>query len=121
MKPYPNLRDVECHAGITWHDLVELESRLAKLLWEARQAGVTCRRRSDVDSAFAALRNSLGDLIGFTGKYHLHPVLGSTGAYQVAYWKLYDAVAGLVPGRAGGAPEAAAPGEDNGLIGSSGI
>ena len=59
-----------------------------------------------MDSAFAALRNSLGDLIGFTGKYHLHPVLGSTGAYQVAYWKLYAAVAGLLPGHGGCAVEA---------------
>src|SRR5262249_33176669 len=42
-------------------------------------------------------------LIGFAGRHHRHPVLGSTGAYEVAYWKPYDTVAGLVPGRAAGA------------------
>ena len=108
MKPLPNLRDVECHAGITWHDLVELESRLAKLLWEARQAGVTCRRWSDVSRVFAPIRNTLAELVGFAGKNRRHPVLGGPEAYEVAYWKLYDAVAGSLPGGAGGAEAAPA-------------
>jgi hypothetical protein len=103
MKPCPNLGDVECHTGVTWHELVELESRLAKLLWEARQAGVTCRRWSDVSRVFVPIRNNLAELVGFARKGRWHPVLVSVGAYQVAYWKLYDAVAGLLPGRAGGA------------------
>ena len=103
MKPLPNLRDVECHAGVTWHDLVELESRMAKLLWEARQAGVTCRRWSDVSRVFAPIQNSLAGLVGFARKGRWHPVLVSVGAYQVAYWTLYAAVVGLLPGRAGGA------------------
>jgi hypothetical protein len=45
-------------------------------------------------------------LIGFSGKHHRQPVLGSVGAYAVAHRKLYGAVAGLVPGRAAGAQEA---------------
>jgi hypothetical protein len=103
MKPFPNLRNVECHAGITWYDLVEQESRLAKLLWEARQAGVTCRRWSDVSRVFVPIRNTLAELVGFARKGRWHPVLVSVGAYQVAYWTLYAAVAGLLPVRAGGA------------------
>jgi hypothetical protein len=58
-----------------------------------------------VDRAFAPIRDTLDDLIGFTGKHHRNPVLGGARAYAVAYWKLYDAVSGLLPGRAAGAGE----------------
>ena len=95
MKRYPDFRDLEPLSGVTWLDLVGLEPELEKLLWKARQACVSCRCWMDVERVFASVRNTLSDLIGFAGKYHQHPVLGSTGAYQVAYWKLYDAVAGL--------------------------
>jgi hypothetical protein len=100
MKPYPNFRDVERRAGITWHDLVELDSRLAALLWEARRACVNCRRWSDVDRAFSPIRNALSGLVGFAGRSCRHRVLSSSGAYEIAYWKLYDAVAGLLPAAA---------------------
>jgi hypothetical protein len=104
MNAYANLRDLERLSGITWHELVALESKLSELLWEARQACVRCRRRSDVDRVFAPLRDSLTELVGFGGKNRSHPVLGSAGAYQIAYWKLYGAVTGLLHGRAGVAP-----------------
>jgi hypothetical protein len=106
MNPYPNFRDLERLSGVAWCDLAGLEPRLAELLWAARQACVTCRRWSDVERAFAPIRNALAELVGFAGKNRGHPVLGGPGAYEVAYWKLYDAVAGLLPGRAGG-PEVA--------------
>jgi hypothetical protein len=106
MRPYPNFRDLEKQSGITWHDLVELESRLTKLLWDARHACVNCRRWSEVEQAFAPIRNALTELLGFAGTHHRHPVLGTPGAYQIAYWKLYDAVAGLLPYHAPGAEEA---------------
>jgi hypothetical protein len=106
MKPYPNFRDLERQSGVTWHELVELESGLAELLWEARQACVTCRRWSDVGRAFAPIRNTLTELVGFARNNRWHPVLARPEAYQIAYWRLYDAVAGLLPGRAGGATEA---------------
>ena len=106
MKPYPNFRELERLTGVTWHDLAALEPRPGELLWRARQAGVGCRCWSDVERVFRRVRNELAELIGFTGKHQRHPVLGSTGAYQVAYRKLYDAVAGLLPGHAGGAVEA---------------
>jgi hypothetical protein len=108
MRPYPNFRDLERLWGITWRDLAELEPELGGLLCGARQACVTCRRWSDVDRAFAPIRNTLAGLVGLAGKNSRHPVLGGPGAYEVAYWKLYDAVAGLLPGRPGGgegAPE----------------
>jgi hypothetical protein len=97
MNLYPNFRDMERHSGITWQDLVELEPRLGELLWKARQAGASCLCWSDVDRVFFPIRNSIFDLIGFTSVNRKHRVLGSTGAYEVAYWKLYDAVAGLLP------------------------
>jgi hypothetical protein len=101
MTPCPNLRDLEQLTGITWGDLSALEPGLEELLWRARRAGGTCRAWSDVDRHFEPLRTGLVELVGFAGKNHRHPILGSSGAYQVAYWKLYDAVAGLLPRRAG--------------------
>ena len=105
MKPYPNLQDVERRSGVTWHELVELDSRLAELLWEARRSCGNCRRWSDVEQAFAPIRNGLAELVGFARNDRRHPVLRSAEAYQVAYWKLYDAVAGLLPTRADCADE----------------
>ena len=97
MNSYPNYRDLERHTGITWQDLFEVEPRLGELLWMARQAGANCLCWSDVDRVFFSIRNRIFELVGFAGCNHRHPVLGSTEAYEVAYWKLYDAVAGLLP------------------------
>jgi anti-anti-sigma factor len=94
---YPKVADVERTHGIAWSKLVELEPQLETLLWRARQVGAGCRTFADVERAFASLRNELTGLVGFLGKHHRHLVLGSAGAYEVAYWKLYDAVAGLLP------------------------
>jgi anti-anti-sigma regulatory factor len=98
---HPNVQDVERTHRVTWTQLVDLESQLEALLWWARTAGAHCRAPQDVGRAFGPLRDELAELIGFRGKHHGHPVLGGPGAYQVAYWKLYDAVAGLLPARAG--------------------
>jgi hypothetical protein len=108
MKAYPNVRDLERYHGVTWHDLVALEPRLAELLWGARQKGAACRRWSDLDRAFVPIRNALAELLGFAGAHRSHPVLGGLGAYQVAYWKLYDAAGWLLPDGAGRAAESAA-------------
>jgi hypothetical protein len=94
--------------GITWGELTALEPRLEELLWAARAASATCRRWSDVDRVFVPIQNTLTELVGFAGRHHRHPVLGSAGAYLVAYWKLYDAVAALLLVRAGCADETAA-------------
>jgi hypothetical protein len=105
-KRRPNVDDVQRAHGIVWGQLVALESEVETLLWRARQVGASCRTFADVDRAFGSLRDELARLIGFFGKHHRHPVLGSAGAYEVAYWKLYNAVAGLLPGRTGGPEEA---------------
>jgi hypothetical protein len=97
MKPYPNIRELEHVSGITRDELTAREPRLVNLPWDARQAGAVRRRWSDVERVFAPIRSSLADLVGFTGRNHRDPILGSTAAYQVVYWKLYDAVAGLLP------------------------
>jgi hypothetical protein len=86
---------------LTWAELVELEPQLQTLLWRAREAGACCSTFTDVDRVFGPVRNELTTLVGFSGQHHRHPVLGSTQAYQVAYSKLYDAVAGLLPSRVG--------------------
>jgi hypothetical protein len=62
------------------------------LLGRARLAGVRFQTFADVDRIFGPLRNELAALIGFAGKHHRHPVLGSAGAYG----ELYEAVAGLL-------------------------
>jgi anti-anti-sigma regulatory factor len=110
---YPNVNEVERTFGVTWGQLVELETQLETLLGQARQAGASCQTGSDLERAFAPLRNELAGLIGFAGKHHSHPVLGSAGAYEVAYWMLYNAVAQGVPGGAAAqkAPEKPGRGE----------
>jgi hypothetical protein len=90
---YPNVNDVQRTFGVTWGQLVERESQLETLLGRARLGGARCRTFADVDRAFGPLRNELAALLGFAGKHHSDPVLGSAGAYEVAYWKLYNAVA----------------------------
>ena len=90
---------------VSWAQLVELEPQVLELLWRARVAGASCRTSLDAERAFGPVKNELAGLIGFAGKHHKHPVLGSVGAYEVAYWKLYEAVAGLLPGRAACAQE----------------
>jgi anti-anti-sigma factor len=92
----PNGNDVQGTFEVTWDQLVELEPQVEQLLWRARMTGGPCRTFADVDRAFDPVRNDLAELIGFAGKHRRHPVLGSPVAYEVAYWKLYDAVAELV-------------------------
>jgi hypothetical protein len=106
MKTYPRFWELERLAGVTWQDLVELEPRLGDLLWRARQAGARCLCWADVDRVFPHLRSALLDLVGNAERHPRHPVLGSTEAYHIVYWKLYDAVAGLLPSHAAGTVEA---------------
>ncbi len=103
MEPYRNSRHLEKLFGVTWRDLVALEPMLEELLEIARQASALCRRWADVDRFFVPIGNELAGLVGLTGKNHQHPVLGSNKAHEIAYWKLYDAMVGLLPARSGGA------------------
>jgi hypothetical protein len=89
---YPNV-EVERTSRVSWGQLVDLEPQVEALLWLAQAAGAGCRTPADVEQAFRPVRNELAELIGFAGKHHRHPILGNPGAYQVAYSKLYDAVA----------------------------
>jgi hypothetical protein len=102
---YPDMDEVHRTYGLTWGQLAALEPQLETLLWRARTAAVTCRSSVDVPRRFDPVRAELAGLIGFAGKHHQHPVLGSSAAYAVAYWKLYDAVAGLLPSHDRGAAE----------------
>jgi hypothetical protein len=92
--------DMQRVHGISWAELVEGEPELKCLLWQARSAGARCQKIADVNRAFVPLRNELAGLLGFTSKHRWHPILGSIGAYEVAYWKLYDALGGLLPSHA---------------------
>jgi anti-anti-sigma factor len=98
-KWYPSVHEVQRIYKVAWEEIVPLVPPLEGLLWRARMAGASCRTLTDVSRAFRPLREELAGLVGFGGKHRDHPVLGSTAAYEVAYWKLYDAVAGLVPRR----------------------
>ena len=97
MKHIPKIQDLERARGVTWGELAGLEPQLTDLLWRARVAGANCRSREDVSRVFAPFRAALAELVGFVGRHSRHPVLGSVGAYEVAYWRLHDAVAGLLP------------------------
>src|SRR5262249_34443328 len=102
---YPNVNDVQHTFGVSWGELVELEPQLEILLRRVRLTGARSRTGTDADQVFGPLRNELAALVGFAGKHHSHPVLGSAGAYEVAYWTLYDAVARLFSDRAANAQE----------------
>jgi len=94
---YPRVHELERAHGVTWQELTRQEPRLDELLWQARADGARCRDREDVARVFAPLRGALTELIGFRGRHRNCPVLGSVGAYEVAYWRLREAVSGLLP------------------------
>jgi hypothetical protein len=96
MNPIPEMTELERRHRVTFSRLVESEPALESLLWEASRAGAPCRSQVDVDLAFSSIRRQLCDLVGFMSKNRLHAVLGSAGAYEVSYWKLFRAVADLV-------------------------
>jgi hypothetical protein len=93
----PKVQDLERAHGVTWGQLADLEPQLAELLWQARAAGTGCRGWDDVSRLFAPFRNRLAELIGFMSRNSRHPILASVGAYEVAYWRLHEAIAGLLP------------------------
>jgi hypothetical protein len=100
---------MESAHGVTWGELAGLEPRLNELLWQARAAAAGCRCREDAHRVFAPFRDAVAELIGFLGRHRDHPVLGSVGAYEVAYWRLYHAVFGLRPRPADVSDARAAP------------
>ena len=108
MEPYRNFRHLEKLFGVTWHHLVELEPTLEELLLTAQEMSAKCHRWADVDRFFVPIGNRLSGLVGFAARNHGHPVLASANAYDVAYWKLYDTVACLLPTRTAGAEAAGA-------------
>jgi hypothetical protein len=95
MYSMPKFQDMERAFGVTWYELAQREPRLEQLLWDARAAGACCRR-DDVERIFAPFRDAMAGLVGFQGRHRHCPVLGSVGAYEVTYWRLYDAVTGLL-------------------------
>jgi hypothetical protein len=97
MNPIPKVRELEQTFDVTWHELAGLEPRLNELLWHARAAGAGCGSWEDAERVFAPFRDAVAELVGFRGKHHRHPLLGSVGAYEVAYWRLREAVTGLLP------------------------
>jgi anti-anti-sigma factor len=93
----PRVQSLERAHGLTWGELVGLEPRLAELLWQAREAGASCRAWEDLPRVFTPFRNAVAELVGFRSRHSRHPILGSVGAYEVAYWRLHEAIAGLMP------------------------
>jgi hypothetical protein len=96
MTAIPNVREIEQHHGVYWCQLAESEPRVQKMLWRARQAGAECRQWSEVEQLFTPFRHELAGLLGFAGRHRHDPLLGSLAAYEVAHWKLYEAIAGLL-------------------------
>src|SRR6516165_11333450 len=97
MSHIPNLQELERRHSVNFWRLVELEPRLELLMLQARQAGRACRSEADVAREFSPLRNRLGTLVGFSSQHNLHRILGSVGAYEVAYWTLYGVLMNYLP------------------------
>jgi hypothetical protein len=93
---YPKVHDLERAHGVTWGELAQCEPRLDELLWRARAAGARRRDWNDVLREFVPLRNALTEWVGFLGRHSRHPLVGSVGAYEVA-WRLHHALSGLLP------------------------
>jgi anti-anti-sigma factor len=106
MNPIPKGQDVERTHGVTWNELAALEPRLGELLRQARVAGASCRSWQEVRPLFAPFRDAVAELVGFLSRNRGHTVLGSVAAYEVAYWRLHDAIAGLLPRPATDPPRA---------------
>ena len=97
MNAIPKVADLERAHGVTWGQLAGLEPQLAELLWQARAAGAGCQDREDLQREFAPIRDAVAELVGLRGRHRNCPLLGSVGAYEVAYWRLREAVASLLP------------------------
>ena len=97
MQHIPKVQNLERAHGVTWGELAGLEPQLTDLLWRARAAVAGCRGWEDLPRVFAPFRDAVAELVGLRGKHRRHRLLGSVGAYEVAYWRLHDAVAGLLP------------------------
>ena len=96
MNHIPRVHDLERTHGVTWSELAGLEPRLNELLLQARAAGAGCHGWDDVSRVFAPFRGAVAELVGFQARHSGHPVLGTVGAYEVAYWRLHEAVCGLL-------------------------
>jgi hypothetical protein len=103
------VQNVERSHGLSWGELADLEPELRRLLWRARQAGAACASWPAALRDFAPIRQELSELVGFSGRHRRHPVLGTVGAYEVAYWKLYDALTGLLSRPGNGATTSPVP------------
>jgi hypothetical protein len=97
MNHLSKVQDLERTHGVTWGELAGLEPRLNELLWQARAAGSACNDWDDVPRLFAPFRGAVAELVGFMSEHQRHPVLGSVGAYEVAYARLRHAVVALLP------------------------
>jgi hypothetical protein len=97
MSYIPKVHNLERAFAVTWSELVAQEPQLNDLLWQAREAGAHCSCWEDVPRLFAPFRGALAELVGCLSRHSRHSVLGSVGAYEVAYWRLYDAISGLLP------------------------
>jgi anti-anti-sigma factor len=97
MSDIPSIEELERTHSVTFWRLVELEPRLELLMLQASHAGRACRTQADVDREFSPLRNRLGTLIGFSSQHNRHRILGSVGAFEVAYWNLYGVLMNYLP------------------------
>ena len=97
MNHISKVQDLERAYGVMWGELARLEPGLNELLWQARAEAARCCHWNDVEQLFAPFRDALAELVGFRSGHRGHSLLGSVGAYEVAYWRLHDAVSGLLP------------------------
>jgi hypothetical protein len=101
MNSIPKFQNLEQAFAVTWSELVAQEPQLNELLWQARAAGAHCSCWEDVPRLFAPFRGAPAELVGYLSRHSRHRVLGSVGAYEVAYRRLYNAICELLAPPAG--------------------
>src|SRR5262249_18357351 len=97
MNTIHKVQDLEQAHGVTWGQLAGMGPGLLGLWGRAGGAGSGCGGGEEVGGVSAPFRGAVAELVGFRGLYSGCPVLGSVGAYLVVYWRLREAVSGLLP------------------------
>lgn len=84
-----DLKDIEEMHELTWEKLVELEPRLEGLLLDAQASRPLSKRRFNYELAWCEFKQPIANLVGWHRWDDCDPVLRTTAAYDVVYWKLF--------------------------------
>lgn len=80
--------------GVSWDQLELLEPRIAVLLARVRAVRPSIKDEWDEERCWNRFKKPIADIVGYLGENRGHPVLGTTEAYDVVYWRLHNTLVG---------------------------